>query len=406
MLVNRCRVTCLGVATLALSGLAFAPYSVSAQSCTQTLSAGANVASVVSSAAAGSTICLNSGSYGSVSFGSFTKSPRVTVSSVTGQGASMSLSFSGTNGVTIDSVTVTSANFSGSATKNITVQNSAFTGVAVFDGPVNSNILLTNNTHNNIEGGGQYVYPARLHFPYVSQTHSGITIQNSIMDGGSADGVQASVGVNIIGNVFKNIAEGSCTDCHTDAIQLLSAPGTVIRNNYIYNCSTGIVAFDGVQQATIEDNIVDTNGRPWGIELYADNGSIVRHNTLPYRAGCFWNQSCGKIYLDHKSGDPAGTGTVIVDNIATSIEVNNGSTYSQRTNNLVRTGAISGEISGAPTYVGGSTPTTIAGFQLMAGSLGKTAASSPAGSDIGVTIGASSLTTSTLSSPTNFRIIP
>lgn len=404
---NRPRVARLSFA-FALSGLLLMLSPAFAEACTQTLSPGANVASAVSSAAAGSTICLNSGNYGSVSFGSVTKSPRVTVRSASGQGASMSLSFSGTNGVTVDSVTVTGANFSGSTTKNITIQNSTFTGHAIFNNLANSNVLLTNNTHNNINGGGQYVAPARIHLSYSSSTHSGVTIQNSIMDGGSADGVQTGVGVNIIGNVFKNIKEGTCTDCHTDAIQLLDAPGSVIRGNYFYSVATGIVAYDRVTRATIEDNIIDTGSRPWGIELYADDSSIIRHNTLLYRASCAWNLPCGIIALDRKSVDPAGKGTVIVDNIATSISVNNGSTYAERHHNLLRSGAVAGDISGAPTYTGGATPTTIAGFQLAANSLGKGAASSPAGSDIGArtTTANPPPPTDPLAAPPNLRVTP
>lgn len=408
MFVNCYRVTGLG-AILALSGLAFAPSLVLAQSCTQTLNAGANVASAVSSAAAGSTICLNSGSYGSVSFGSVTKNPRVTVRSATGQGASMSLTFSGANGITVDSVTVTGANFSGSSTKNITIQNSIFTGSAVFNNLANSNVLLTNNTHNDIQAGGQYASPARIHLSYGSSIHSGVTIQNSTMDGGSADGVQTGVGVNIIGNVFKNIREGSCSDCHTDAIQLLGAADSVIRGNYLYSVASGIVAYDGVTRATIEDNIIDTGGRPWGIELYADDSSIIRHNTLLYRANCDYNLPCGTIMLDHKSVDPAGKGTIIVDNIATSISAVSGSTYAERHHNLLRSGAQSGDISGTPIYTVGSIPTTIAGFQLAANSAGKGAASSPTGSDIGSIISASNLSpppTDVLSAPSNLRFNP
>lgn len=377
---------------IALAVLALAPLQLFAQSqsCTQTLSPGANVASAVSNAAPGSVICLESGSYGSVSFNNITKNPRVTVRSSSGQGASMRLSFSGANGITIDSVTVTGANFSGSTTKNITVQNSKFTGHAVFNGLANSNVLLKGNTHNNINAGGQYSSPARIHLSYSSSTHSGVTIQDSVLSGGSADGVQTGVGVNIIGNEFSNIHEGSCGDCHTDAIQLLGARGSVIRDNYIYNVATAIVAFDGVSEATIENNIIDTGGRPWGIELYADNGSVVRHNTLLYRPNCHYNLPCGTITLDRKSSDPAGRGTIIVDNIATSITTVNGSTYAQRHNNLVRSGASGSDISGAPTYVGGATPTSRSGFVLASNSLGKGAASSPSGSDIGANPNSSS----------------
>lgn len=388
-----------------LALLAATPMRAAAQSCTQTLSPGASVASAVSGAAAGSVICLNAGTYGNVTLSGIVKNPRVTIRSASGQGATFNLTVqSGTNGITIDSVTITGSNILGSTTKNITVQNSTFTGSARFDGLANANVLFDHNTHNNINGGGQYVSPARLHLSYGSATPSGVTIQNSMMDGGSADGVQTGVGVNILNNEFRNIREGSCSDCHTDAIQLLGADNSVIRGNYIHNVSTGIVAFDGVTRVTIEDNVIDTGGRPWGIELYSDDHSIVRHNTLPYRSGCDYNMTCGTIMLDHKSVDPAGVGTVIVDNIATSIGTNNGSSYAERHNNLVRSGSVTGDIAGSPTFTGGSLPTIRAGFQLTAASLGKGDASSPVGSDIGITT--SSQSTATPPAPaTNVQVV-
>jgi len=61
----------------------------------------------------------------------------------------------------------------------------------------------------------------------------------------------AGAGVNILYNEFCNIREGSCSDCHTDAIQLLGAADSVIRGNYIHDVSTGIVAYDGVSGALI-----------------------------------------------------------------------------------------------------------------------------------------------------------
>lgn len=393
---------------VAASGLMFCAPAARAQSCTQTLSPGANVATAVASAAAGSTICLNSGSYGSVTLSGITKSSRVTIRSASGRGASMNLTFqNGTNGITADSVTVTGAALSGSSTKNVTVQNSTFTGSLVINGLANSNVLFDGNTHNNIQGGGQFSSPARIHLSYSSSTPSGVTIQNSQMDGGSADGVQTGVGVNIIGNEFSNIREGSCSDCHTDAIQLLGAAGSVIRGNYIHNVATGIVAFDGVTRATIEYNVIDTQGRPWGIELYADDNSIIRHNTLLYRANCDYNSTCGTISLDHKAADPAGRGTIIVDNIATSIATVNGSTYAERHHNLLRSGAVSGDVAGSPIYVGGTIPVTRAGFQLAGNSPGKTAASSPAGGEIGA--GGSDAETpeypAVLAPPTNVRLV-
>ena len=45
-------------------------------------------------------------------------------------------------------------------------------------------------------------------------------------------------------------------------------------------CGTQILsAFEGTANNLIEDNVADTNSRPWSLELYGDDGSIVRHST-------------------------------------------------------------------------------------------------------------------------------
>ena len=98
-----------------------------------------------------------------------------------------------------------------------------------------------------------------------------MTIQNSLLAGGDSDGVQSGVGVNIINNEFRDILEDGPN--HTDSIQLLGARGSVIRGNWLHNNTSGIVAYDSVDQALIEDNVIDLPDRPWGIELYSDTGS-------------------------------------------------------------------------------------------------------------------------------------
>jgi len=80
-------------------------------------------------------------------------------------------------------------------------------------------------------------------------------------------------------------------------------------------------------------------------------------------------------YLGHKPADPAGKGTIVVDNIASAISVNDGSAAARIDHNLVRSGARAGDISGSPAFVGGTSPSTWSGFQLASTSLGVNAAS-------------------------------
>jgi hypothetical protein len=214
-----------------------------------------------------------------------------------------------------------------------------------------------------------------------------VTVQNSDFIGGCSDGIQAGVGLNIYSNRFINMLVGNCpNDPHTDAIQFVGATGSEgphIKGNYFENNDQALTAFDRIANAVIEDNIFVAGpiGRPWQIEWYSDTNSIIRHNTFLYSTKCGYRMACGQIYLGRKSTDPAGKGTIVIDNIATVISVNDGSAAARIDHNLVRSGAGDGDVSGSPTFIGGTTPSTWSGFQLAATSLGVNAASD--GSNLG-----------------------
>ena len=97
------------------------------------------------------------------------------------------------------------------------------------------------------------------------------------------------------------------------------------------------------------------SSRPWAIELYSDDGSIVRHNTLVY-GSCSYNLKCGMIDLNRKSADDAGKNTQVYDNVATQVLTNAGSTTSKRDHNMVRQSAGSGDFLGTPVFVGTRVP--------------------------------------------------
>lgn len=342
----------------------------------------------VSSATAGQTICLASGSYGT--WGGTNKA--ITITKQSGATPTMAVDFrAGDRDFTLDGLTITGGNISGNSgnyadannPKNITIRNSTFTGALNIEYIANANIMLDDNTHNNIDNNANCTgAPGRIWLSYSGNTPSGVTIQNSTLDGGNADGIQAGTGFVARNNVFSNIKEKSSNDCaHTDPIQLLGAKGAQIIGNYIYNSADGIVAYDGVEQAVIERNVVHLVSGRYGIELYADSGSTIRHNTLIYGTGCAY-VACGQIILDRKSGAPAGSGTIIEDNIATAISMNNGSSAAVNRYNMLRSGASGTNFVGVPQYAGGANPTNYAGFMLSSGSPGKGAASD--GRDVGI----------------------
>jgi hypothetical protein len=333
----------------------------------------ATFSSQLSASGGGDVVCLQSGDYGTWSG----TGKAITVRAASGQTPRMRIDFSsGDAGFTLDGVTSAGGSITNGA-RDITIRNSTFTGHLRFDGLANSDILLDHNTHNDIDSPNG-APNARLGFYWSSSTPSGVTIANSLMAGGDSDGVHTGVGVNVIGNEFRDIlADGPN---HTDNIQFEGgSAGSVIRGNWVHQTvggeTQGITAYDRLAGVTIEDNVVDIR-RAWGIEVYSDQGSTIRHNTLPYRApGCYGGSPCGQIDINRKSQDPAGSGTVVTDNVATGISVSNGSTVARRTGNLLRQGAAPGDILGVPVFAGGPAPSSYAGFRLAAGSPGLLAAS-------------------------------
>ncbi|MBC7632090.1 MAG: right-handed parallel beta-helix repeat-containing protein [Flavobacterium sp.] len=346
--------------------------------CDRSATNASTLATQFAAASGGQTICLATGNYGS--FTGSAKSGMVTLRALDGATVNLDVNFRGARNITLDGLTIAEA-LMYDTTQQITIRNSRFTGFVIIDGVANADILLDHNTHVVIVKCSG-CWAGRISLPYGSATPSGVTVQNSTFRGGNADGIQAATGLSIIGNEFDHIDENGPNDqAHTDAIQILGASDVLVKGNYIHDSADGVVAYDGIDHATIEDNVIDLITGRWGIELYSDDSSIIRHNTLRYATTCSFSP-CGHIMVDHKTQDPAGRGTVVVDNIAYMIEANNGSQIAQQDHNMVRAGAATGDFIGTPTYAGGSTPTTPAGFLLAAGSAGIGRASD--GTNVGI----------------------
>ena len=330
--------------------------------------------SVFSEAQGGDTVLLAAGSYGT--FAGASKSSLVTIKPESGATASMRLNFNSAANLRIEGLTLTDINLGGT-THDVTIANSRVTGhtVIVTQQMNNSDVVLDGNTHIDISACGS-CYEGRITLPGKGSNPSGVTIRNSLFKGGNADGIQnGSRGTSIIGNEFVDIYESG--GIHTDAIQLYGSSNTVVRGNWIHRTSSGIMAPDGADHELIEHNVIDPGGYPFAITLWSDDGSIVRHNTLPDGA-CSFSLRCGIITIGSKSGEPAGRGTVIKDNVLGEITVGGGSaSTAERNYNLIANGSLSGgqDVRGKPTYTGGATPTAYAGFSLATASAGKASAS-------------------------------
>lgn len=356
----------------------------------------ANFSSQLAAAQPGQTLCLATGNYGT--FNGVTKSsPGVTITKAAGATPTMSIFFGNTPAVAwliLDHLTISGGLISG-AINNVTFQNNSWTDKLVIwgKGPNNgcsacvdlnnSNIVFNGEDFNmaaNQSGTGGF--EGRVQLADGGATPWGVTFKNSKFHSGCADGIQisgnnAAWGATIgPGNEFFNLLQGSCGP-HIDSIQFVGtgAIGPVIDGNYFHDDSTGIVGYDYANDATITNNVLE---RISTAVLGGQQTGIVFHNTVYDNV-----ISCG---VTHQGNACNAT---ITNNISTGllfVGTNPPNDY-----NLCTQGPCGGSgthnLTGTPTYVGGSSPSTYAGFALTSSSLGHAAGSD--GKDMGTIVSGS-----------------
>jgi hypothetical protein len=329
-----------------------------------------NFSSTFAAARGGDTIHLASGSYGTFA-GAAKTGGVVTVTPEPGASVTMSINFNGASFVRVDGVTIPTATVQG-ATHDVTIAHSTFTGDVVIrsDRMANANVVFDGNVHNNISPSGGY--EGRISLTSGGSSPSGVVIKNSLFSGGASDGIQdGSNGTQILNNEFSNLKQGDPNVAHTDAVQLYGARNAVVRGNYFHDVEDGIMAPDGTDHETIDNNVVVTSGSQFAITLGSDVGSTVRHNTLVNTG----------LRIFSKEGMAASSATIIRDNVLATLSRESGT--GTQDHNLLASGTLgTSDLRGKPIFSGGSKPTTYAGFLLASNSPGKGNASD--GTDRGI----------------------
>jgi hypothetical protein len=281
----------------------------------------------VAGARSGQTVCLLSGNYGTW----HGTSAAITVTVARGSSATMRIAFgAGAGRFTLTHVRGLAGTITSGAA-DITIRNATFAGPLGIQGAVTGIVV----THD------KFTYPVRSVAKGANakifldtsgaRPGSAVTIAHNDIENGDLDGVHigGGSGMAIVRNYFANLCDRNVN--HTDNIQLESGTQIRIAGNYLHEprtCPTqGITSYDGgTRGLVIEDNVVDIP-RDWGIELYSDQASIVRHNTLVWHPRTYseFHSGTGWIAIDRKAQDPAGAGTQVYDNITTGVSFADGS---------------------------------------------------------------------------------
>ena len=338
----------------------------------------------MSSAPAGSTICLNTGSYGSQSFNGIVKSSTVTVRSTEGQGAVISLSIGGTtSGLRFDKLSIGSSGIQGTA-KNITISGSRFTNQLVIrmDAVANANIVIDGNTFDGISVCSS-CYEGRLQVNGGAYPIGVKVTRNHFGGGGESDGIQIGAPGVVVGpgNVFDGIRQGSYGR-HVDAIQGYGQSKTTITGNYFRNCDAFLMFPDGGTAEMINNNVFDGGSGNNGIQLGSHIGDVFEHNTVRNVAV----NMDKKVESTKMSQNIIGRNNVMIGTTFKTVDSAGNAACSNCTfdhNLFTSSGSVKGTASivGTPAFVGGSAPTSWAGWQLAPSSPGFGAASD--GKDMG-----------------------
>ena len=386
--------------------------------CDQTLSPGANLASAVSSAPNGSTICLNSGDYGTVNFTNISRTGLVTLQSAAGTGASMSPKVSNSDFIRLQGMTLRNMVISACSTNiqvagNTWAQNTS--GIVVMDhgyncSTANKQILIDGNTFVNTR-------PAWGEGKVGLVSVNGVTLTNNLFQGQSigngGDGIQTGgdlANINIgPGNIFRDIRQGPCDNSpgvpHCDAIQFVgNCPTCTINGNWFDNVEVVLQHHDANVPVVFTNNLVTNAVQMWVYSTPGSaNNSRIEHNTLYNLGLAIWGTTGSGV---SDTTGLVGRNNILIGSTARPSTCSAGScTF---THNLCQSasqcGFTSSSVVGTPIFAGGtpSSITTWAGWQLSAGSLGYKAGSD--GKDVGTNYYGPNAVPTTLAPPTNLRV--
>jgi hypothetical protein len=265
------------------------------------------------------------------------------------------------------------------ASNHLTFKHLTWTGAVAYRVQGANNAILFD--HDVFDNLGTGLWEGRITVRgYNQNAPAGVTISNSHFSGGCSDGIQLigdTYGVVISGNEFSNINQSGCDPVHADPIQIVDGKATVITGNYFHDNgsgSGGLMAGLAFNATVVSNNVfVCTCVYPWSVFAGGAANWKVSHNTFV---------GGGQLRFEVFNGNTP-SGNLVRDNVfMAGGGISSSSSYGSNDHNLNAGVSGTGNMPGTPIFVGGSNPTTYAGYRLTSGSPGKGAASD--GTDMGI----------------------
>ena len=362
--------------------------------CDQTFSSSTGLlTAVAANPSTTKTLCLNNGSYGSLSFNSISRSAYVTIKSTTGTGASLTVDeILASTFLRFESLTLGGIGNLGNCSRNIQIVDNAFTGsqginiwnrddgcsATAFTYLIDGNTFADSVSTTGQEG------KISVTDDNGAQPSADITISDNTLTGGScnADGIFLAGGASGVtigpGNVFQDFDQVGETHC--DMIQFFGdGQNNIINGNWFKDGATVLTHHTATPDNTQFTNNIISNC----LQFQADNtpGFLFQHNTVYNLTDVMNWQSQGGGGATFTARSNILLGSIADPNTA-------GGSFSGSYNLCQTSGDCGGgtnNLTGTPTFVGGSAAsiTTFAGWQLANGSTGENSAHD--GADRGTT---------------------
>lgn len=311
--------------------------------CTSTITGG-SLSSAMAALPSGGTVCLNAGNY--------TWSGTVTQTALTTARAA--------TGVSRSAVVVTNGLDLGQSV-NLAFSGMTVRGAKIVQRTTAQHLRLDNIDFPNVTGGyGGLEGRLSIQGPGPA-TYGGADtiISGSYFHGPGSDGIQLSgqaAGLDISGNEFTDILQSGCGSVHCDAIQTYGANHNRFDSNWMHGTSTGFANFDcNSDPQRWTNNVVDARQGTepsLAFDITGSGPDVAQHNTVLGATITIGSSNCQtNENVDIRDNVLGGAPTIYPgDNWASG--ANDHNQY------------------GTPTMVGGTNPSTRAGYALAPSSPG------------------------------------
>jgi hypothetical protein len=292
----------------------------SAVRCTKTLSAGSNVASAISVARGGTTICLEGGSYDAIEAAGVKKSPAVTIRSAPGAQARLSgIDLVDPSGLRFVALHLTDGVSVSPSASNIRFVNNDITGrngIYMFGdyriGKRIDNVLIEGNNIHDIDYSGSQETGYGYGIEGVGEVRN-MTIRGNTIKSPASDYIQSATPVHWVvdHNTFLGPSLLGDHEDHQDLWQIFGGGRDIaFTNNVARHTGTqeSLLFQEGAfRKVVVKNNLFDHDSRGYTCQIYQSSGLVFSHNTI---VGSRW----GCLFRDEAS-DPPGGGYRVENNV-------------------------------------------------------------------------------------------